>query len=176
MKYFRHFPLAVWAFVALALGAVLAVAQYRTEPIVVTRMSTASISNERANAMALVTHLATVHAAAAPPATGLAQWGSDTARLAQGYADARAMNSDDTIAEAYRDIAAAALGLVSVDPSNREQILSGIAALGASGTRLGAAVNGLTPVMPSSVSHPVGKQQLTPSEISPDDPISPAFE
>ena len=159
MKYFRHFPLAVWACVALSLGAVLAFAQYRVEPVKITRTASAPVLNERGNAMALISHLSTVHAAAAPPAAGLAQWGTETAGLAQAYADARAAHSDDAVASAYRDVAAAALGLASVDPSNREQILAGMASLGAAGNKLGAAVNN------SSIRYPGGEPDVFKTSV-----------
>ena len=121
----------------------MAFAQFRVEPIQTTRPSVVKPADERANAMALITHLSTVHAAAAPPATELSFWATETASLAHTLADRRAAVSDDNIAGAYRDVAIAALGLATVDPSNREQILTGILNLGASGTRLGAAVSGM---------------------------------
>jgi hypothetical protein len=141
MKYLRHFPLAFWALTCLVLGGVIALAQVTNQPTAPTRSTSATVSLERSNVMALLTHLATVHAAAAPPATGLAQWGVETAGMAQSLADRRAVASDDRVVAAYREVAAAAAGLASVDPLNREQILSGIAALGAAGNRLGASVS-----------------------------------
>jgi hypothetical protein len=150
MKYFRHFPLAFWAVVCLLLGGVMAFAQYRVEPIQPTRPAAVQPADERANAMSLITHLSTVHAAAAPPATALSVWATETASLAQALADRRAAITDDLIASAYRDVAASALGLATVDPSNREQILTGILNLGASGTRLGATVSGLPILSPAN--------------------------
>ena len=144
LKYLRHFPLAAWALLCLVLGGVLAVAQWNTTPTTPTRSAQVQPIDERANAMALLTHLAAVHAAAAPPASGLVTWAADTATIAQAYADRRAASVDDNITQAYRDVAAAAIGLTSVDLTNREQILTGISALGAAGIRLGAAVNGLS--------------------------------
>lgn len=142
MKYLRHYPLAFWALVCLVLGGLAAFAQLSGAPDAPTRaVLTAPPAQERSNVMALLGHLATVHAAAAPPASGLAQWGLDTAAMAQTLADRRAAGGDDRIVRAYRDVAAAAAGLATVDPANREQILTGIAALGAAGNRLGAAVN-----------------------------------
>jgi hypothetical protein len=173
MKYIRHFPLAFWALICLALGSVIAYSQVSDTPSAPTRSSTyATPSEERGNVMVLLNHLATVHASAAPPASGLAQWGADTAAIAQNYADNRAAATDDAVAQAYRDVAAAASGLMSVDPGNREQVLAGIAALGAAGNRLGAAVSGTSlrsPELQNPLSRGVpttssGSSQSVPSE------------
>jgi hypothetical protein len=155
MKYLRHFPLAVWALVCLVLGGLIAFAQFSEAPSTPNRPPSATPVQERANVMALLNHLATVHAAAAPPASGLAQWGVDTADIAQTLSDRRTAVADDRIAVAYREVAAAAAGLATVDPTNREQVLAGIAALGAAGNRLGAAVNAVElPAAGSSMTLP----------------------
>jgi len=141
----------------------MAFAQYRVEPVQLTRPVTIQPADERANVMSLITHLSTVHAAAAPPASALPIWATETASLAQSLADRRAAVSDDLIAVAYRDVASAALGLATVDPSNREQILAGILNLGAAGTRLGATVSGLPVLTPTNnpVDRPVQALQVS---------------
>jgi len=144
IKYFRHFPLAFWAFLSLFIGVVLIYAQNYDVEKLPNRSLSAQPSDEHANAMSLIMHLSTVHAAAAPPASGLSIWGTNTAAIAQGYADRRALLIDDGITQAYLDVAAAAMSITTLDFSNREQILAGMAAIGAAGIRLGAEVNGLS--------------------------------
>jgi hypothetical protein len=165
MKYLRHFPLAFWAAVFLLVGGLLAYAQIADTPSGPTRVTSASPPEERGNVMALLARLATVHAAAAPPASGLAQWGMDTASAAQALADRRAEFRDDHIVFAYRNVAAAAAGLATLDPMNREQILAGISALGAAGNQLGAAVTMIElPVVNGSPGSPRGSATSPPSE------------
>lgn len=145
MRYFKHAPMAFWAFFVLALGSLIAVALYvgkDTTPSVTSYNPTYS---QRDAAFDMMQRLSGMYPAVT--ANNLQSWAGETESLASYNLELYLENggsATDEVSQAWSDIAQYSKELTVVDINNSPLVLEKTALLGQAGQNLIVKVDSYT--------------------------------